>query len=77
MLAPSLLTTYRGSEFNAHESCTDYLPDYGPAGVNRGPAGAKTSMAPLASRACKRGNGAGAVGSWWVSSWPAGENDVE
>jgi len=42
-----------------------------------GSAGAKTSMAPLTSRTSNPGSGVGAMGSWWVSTCPVGENDVE
>ncbi len=42
-----------------------------------GLAGANTSITPLTSRTINLGNGFGAIGNWWVSTCPAGENDVE
>jgi len=38
--------------------------------------GANTSITPLTSRTISVGNGFGAIGNWWVSTCPVGENDV-
>jgi hypothetical protein len=63
-------------------SMTMFMPEDKAAGYTTyagwsGCAGANTSMTPLPSRTINAGNGFGAIGNWWVSTCPLGENDVE
>jgi hypothetical protein len=64
-------------EYSPIDRCHGYTADCPRQAGGVGSAGAKTSMAPLTSRTSNCGSGLGAMGSWWASTCPVGENDVE
>jgi hypothetical protein len=64
-------------EYSPIDRCHGYTADCPRQAGWVGSAGAKTSMAPLTSRTSNPGSGLGAMGSWWASTCPVGENDVE